>query len=187
MNTNTWNDDEYLLHGILRHDHKVIRHLYRNHLSGLHSFITLQGGSSDLADDIQQDVIIHIYEKVTLGKFVLNPGTKLSTYLFSVGKYMFYKRMRKPFLPEEAIPEPLFEDEDEDVDSKYSDEEVEDALEDLDPICKKILYRVYYDMKSMREIAQELQTISEDNLRKRKYKCMQKIKKILESKNEQHG
>jgi len=187
MTADKWSDDQYLLNAILRRENAAFRHLYRNHLSSLHKFITLHGGSSDTADDIQQEVIIHIYEKVTSGKFVLSPGTKLSTYLFTVGKYMFYKSLRNPVMPEDFIPEPLFEDEDEYMDIGISDEAVANALDILDPDCKKILYRVYYDNRSMREIADEMQTITEDNLRKRKYKCMQKFRKVLIFKNEHHG
>ncbi|MCE2790107.1 MAG: sigma-70 family RNA polymerase sigma factor [Saprospiraceae bacterium] len=180
--------DERLLDGIKSRDDKAIRHLYSNHLSSLHRFIIRNGGTYDLANDIQQDVIIHIYEKVTKGDFILQEGTKLSTYLFTVGKFMFYKWLKKPIPPDEEIDEDFVEEEDEkENESDISDERVANALDAMDPDCKTILYRFYYDRKSMREIAEEIKTISEENLRKRKFKCMQKLKKVLLFKQQPYG
>ena len=82
------------------------------------------------------------------------------------------------FSPEERIIEHIDEFDEE---LQTSNNEIEaivlKALNETDIDCKKILTSYYYDKKSMRDIAEEIGTISEENLRKRKYKCIQKLKK----------
>ena len=121
---------------------------------------------------------------------MLNEGTKLSTYMFAVGKNMWYKKSSREI---RHTPEDLIHGQLEEIDfyssnyPNFLEMEVISALSKSDYDCKAILTMYYYDKKSMREIAENLGTITEENLRKRKYKCIQKLKKVLTDKIKNHG
>lgn len=123
-------------------------------------------------------------------QFQLQENVKLNTYMYAVGKNMWYKKFNnKP----QNLKELTIEDLGEEIDfydhneASVLEDEVVKALQTSDDDCKKILTLYYYDKKSMKEISEAMSTISEENLRKRKYKCIQKLKKVLTDKKLNNG
>lgn len=179
--------DSELISLIKKRDRNAFRYLYLNYTPIIKYFVLKNGGQESDAEEIEQNVIIHLFEKIVAGKFLLNENTKLSTYMYAVGKNMWYKMSgRKVFVFPDEIPDinPIEEDF---VISFEPQNDIEaiviEALQNMDDDCKEILTKYYYENKSMKEISNELGTITEDNVRKRKYKCIQKIKKVIEEKN----
>ena len=185
-----YNDDQILLDAVKHRERSAFVYIYEKHTGAIKNFVKSQGGQDVDAEEIEQNVIIHLYEKVVAGGFVLNEKTKLSTYMYAVGKNMWYKKLSKTkfYIPVDDIPE---DSESLDFYESNPTSEAEDAitkaLDKLDDDCKNILTQYYYDKKSMREIAESMKTITEENLRKRKYKCIQKIKTYLITKINLNG
>ncbi len=185
-----YKNDTELIAAIRRKERKSFEYLYRHKTAVVKNFVLSNGGHLEDAEEIEQNVIIHLYEKIVSGNFELNENTQLSTYLYAVGKNMWYKKLSKAnrTIYDENITEQTenidFYNDDE---SEYLEQEVVNALQNSDDDCKAILTMYYYDKKSMRDIAESLGTISEENLRKRKYKCIQKLKKMLTGKIKSNG
>lgn len=182
--------DSQLIEGIKRRDGEAIKQLYHYHTGAFKTMILNNGGTKTDADDIEQLVIIHLYEKVITSDFKLT--AKLSTYLYSVARNMWLKRASKKNLTlssdDDTLNLPEISEEIEiQIDPKDDEEEIlVKSIANLGDTCKQILTKFYYEKKSMRTISNELPDFTEDNLRKRKYKCMQQLKKIFEQKK-QHG
>jgi len=182
--------DSQLIEGIKRKDGEAFKQLYRYHTGAFKTMILNNGGTKTDADDIEQLVIIHLYEKVITSDFKLT--AKLSTYLYSVARNMWLKRASKKNLTlssdDDTLNLPEISEEIEiQIDPKDDEEEIlVKSIANLGDTCKQILTKFYYKKKSMRTISNELPDFTEDNLRKRKYKCMQQLKKIFEQKK-QHG
>lgn len=186
-----YKSDEYLISALRQRDRSAFKYLYKNYTGPIKHFVKTNGGQDVDAEEIEQNVIVLLYEKITSGNFVLNEGTKLSTYMYAVGKNMWYKKSGRTLtlMGEESIAE-TGEDYDFDgiFESADGDEQIIiSALQNTDHDCKEILTLYYYDNKSMREIAEKMESITEENLRKRKYKCIQKLKKVLTDKIKYHG
>lgn len=186
-----YKSDEYLISALRQRDRSAFKYLYKNYTGPIKHFVKTNGGQDVDAEEIEQNVIVLLYEKIASGNFVLHEGTKLSTYMFAVGKNMWYKKssINNRIKLEDEITE-IAEEFDFDglLDGSNQNEKIIiDALQNSDQDCKEILTLYYYDNKSMREISQNLGTISEENLRKRKYKCIQKLKKVLMDKIKSHG
>jgi len=187
----TYNNDIELIEALKQRDRNAFKYLYKNYTRAIKHFIKTHAGQEVDAEEIEQNVIILLYEKIVSGQFILNEGTKLSTYMFAVGKNMWYKKSGRTvsYKGEESFEETgedfdfdgLFEPANED------EQKVISALKNIDPACKEILTLYYYDNKTMREIAEKMESITEENLRKRKYKCIQKLKKVLTDKIKNHG
>lgn len=184
-------NDEILIPALRNRDRNAFKYLYKNYTGPIKHFVKTNGGQDVDAEEIEQNVIILLYEKITSGSFVLNEGTKLSTYMFAVGKNMWYKKSgtQSKVKYEEEITERGEEfDFDGLLDGLNENEKIIiEALQNSDQDCKEILTMYYYDNKSMREIAEKMESITEENLRKRKYKCIQKLKKVLIDKIKSHG
>jgi len=186
-----YNDDQILISALKQRERVAFKYLYQHYTGTIKHFVKTNGGQNVDAEEIEQNVIIHLYEKIVNNNFVLHEGTKLSTYMFAVGKNMWYKKSGRTvsYKGEESIEETgenfdfdeLFEPANED------EQKVICALKNIDPDCKEILTLYYYDNKTMREIAEKMESITEENLRKRKYKCIQKLKKVLTDKIKNHG
>jgi RNA polymerase sigma factor (sigma-70 family) len=182
--------DEDLLIAIRSRDRDAFIYLYEHITGAIKHFVKTNGGQDVDADEIEQNVIVHLYEKVVEGKFTLHENTKLSTYLFAVGKNMWFKKSSRvmKYSSQEEIMDYV-----DDVDLWFTDDisilenEVVMALSFIDKDCKNILTLYYYDKKSMREISEILGSISEENIRKRKYKCLQKLKRVVVDKINKHG
>ena len=185
-----YNDDQILISALKQRERDAFKYLYQHYTGTIKHFVKTNGGQNVDAEEIEQNVIIHLYEKIVNNNFVLNEGTKLSTYMFAVGKNMWYKKSSREI---RHTPEDLIHGQLEEIDfyssnyPNFLEMEVISALSKSDDDCKAILTMYYYDKKSMREIAENLGTITEENLRKRKYKCIQKLKKVLTDKIKNHG
>ncbi len=175
--------DVELITLIKKRDNNAFRYLYINFTPPIRNFIVLNGGLEEDAEEIEQNVIIHLYEKIVSGKFLLNQDTKLSTYMFAVGKNMWYKSFGNKvlYVRDDMLKNIQTEDDfiinfepQNDLES-----EVITTLQNIDNDCQEILIKYYYENKSMKEISDEMGTITEENVRKRKYKCIQKMKKII--------
>lgn len=175
--------DNEIINLVKKKDREVFKYIYRHITPSVRNIVMNSGGNPEDADEIEQKVIIHLYEKIISGNFKLYENTKLSTYLYSVGKKMWYKiNNSHDFVDEYSeILVGIVENEIDISLTPETDYEIEviNALKKLDNECKEILVKFYYENKSMREISIESGTISEDNVRKRKYKCIQKLKKLL--------
>ena len=186
-----YNNDQQLIAALKDRDRNAFKFLYKNYTGPNKHFVKTNGGQDVDAEEIEQNVIVLLYEKITSGNFMLNEGTKLSTYMYAVGKNMWYKKSGtqiKVKYDDEITERGEEFDFDGLLDGLDQNEKIIiDALQSSDQDCKEILTMYYYDNKSMREISLNLGTISEENLRKRKYKCIQKLKKVLIDKIKSHG
>lgn len=179
------NDNE-LIEAIRNRDREAFKYLYKNYTGAIKQFVIKSGGEEFDAEEIEQEVIILLYEKIVSGKFVLKEGTKLSTYMYAVGKNMYYKMCRKKGIVMNSIdgsfelPESVDIDIDNFLDDpKKNEKEVIGAIEELNQDCRDILTMFYYDKMSMRDISKKMGTISEDNVRKRKFRCLEKLRNVL--------
>lgn len=168
--------------------------LYQYHTKFVYKLVLDNSGNFDDAKDIEQLVIIHLYEKLIQGKFELNEGVKLSSYLYAVAKNIWLKKLTlngktsyvefdefNDLAQEDINIENLF------ITEGPKEKVIIECIELLNNDCQAILTKYYYEEKAMREIAAEIVTISEENLRKRKYKCIQKLKEFYNQKIKVYG
>ena len=181
--------DKDLLILLKEQNNTAFAQLYQYHTVFVHKHVLANSGDAEDAKEVEQLVIIHLYEKLIQGKFELNEGVKLSSYLFAVAKNIWLKKL-------DLKNKQPTEDFDKYVDKGQKDVDIEnlfipegpkettiiECMELLNNDCQSILTKYYYEEKAMREIALEIATISEENLRKRKYKCIQKLKELYNQK-----
>lgn len=175
--------DTAILAGIKDNDRNAFKAIYHDRTKPLRTYIHNNSGDTDDAYDIEQKAIIILYEKVVAGGFELT--AKLSTYLYAVGRNLWYKELksRSQYVTESTYGH-IEIGQEEAVELRLEPKDDEEtkmlaALNQLGEICQKLLRGKFYDNKSDKELSAKLGDLTEENVRKRRYKCLQKVKKIL--------
>ena len=166
-------------------DHSHIETIYNNHRAEFISWIVkLYHCPSDDAGEIYHYAVVTFYENVINNKLkVLECSVK--TYLFAIGrkKYLEKLKSQKKFdqncsestlvnLPEVQKTDALIKEQ------RF--ECVDRALEKLGEPGRTILELYYYHGKSMEEIAGLLHYKNSATAKNLKYKCLLRLKKIVE-------
>lgn len=184
--------DRAIVDGIRANDQKVYFELYASRTGALRNFVANNNGSVPDADEIEQKAIVVLFEKVLDGSFELTDNAKLSTYLFAVGRNLWLKTLNKRKSTDSVITDQIPDNGDE-VD--YGDFEAKDqqelllieALNEMQPICVTLIRAQYYQKVSDKDLAEKHVELNLGNIRKRRYKCIQKLKSIFLSKNNSNG
>ena len=174
-------NDKTLIRRIQENDRTVLGDVYAKFRKMVISHIKNHGGSNEEAEDIYQESIIVFWQNVSSGKFELT--AKISTYLVAVAKNKWMVELRKrKFNITEDPPENTQNDDplilDEMIENEDS-EKIRTALDQIQPVCKKLLILFYFEERSMEEIAQILQFANPNVAKSKKYQCKDALKKML--------
>ncbi len=165
-------------------DEKEIERLYNSYRDQFVSWaIKTFNCDRDEAVEVYQQAIVIFYENVRSGKLD-SIESNCKTYLFAIGKNKFYERLRElsrqnPLESTVMKSELQFEEEKFD----HSEEKlraVEEGLNKLGSPCREILIKYYYNKNSMEEIASLMDYKNGSTVKNLKYKCLQRLKKILQ-------
>lgn len=165
--------DAKYLDGIRSGDTVILREIYRNYYPSIQRLIRTNNGSDEDAQDIFQEAIIIVFNKLQKGDMRLSSSFK--TFLYAICRNLWMNALKKRSRRQTAL-------DNEPADNDVSDEII-DEIEKRDRIrlyqkhfanmgeqCQKIL-RLYLEGHSMRQIAAEIGTESEEYVKTKKYKC----------------
>ncbi len=177
--------DEKKIEELRRGNHSVFKHFYKHYPMVEHMVLNNSGTKED-AKDIFQNALIVFYKKALEPNFKLK--AKISTYLFSVSKRLWMRKLRKEKphstvsitndhdlkllheshikLVSKAPPTPLHE---------Y----ILKKLDELGEPCKSIIVMHEYQKFKMHVIAEKLGYANEHTTRQQKYKCLLKLRKMI--------
>lgn len=180
------NTEQELLILLSKGDRQATEQVYKHHGKVITAWIQNHGGSSSDAADILQEAMVVLYEKSQHEDFRLT--CKIGTYLFAIGKHLWYKKLQKQQRQPGILPESAGDD---DTDWAYEEdiktheerelhyEQLNNALEQIGEPCRSLLKAFYHKDKSMQEIAQEFGYTNPDNAKTQKYKCLNRLRKIF--------
>ena len=171
-----------LLRGLAKNDRTAIETIYKDNFKMVQALIVKNNGSTDDAQDIFQEAMIVLYEKVKSGSFELN--CLLRTFLYSVCRRLWLKKLSQQsrFL--------IIEDKENDLVSVESDIEdherqnteftiLEKAINSMGEPCKSLLEAFYMQKRSMQDISASFGYTNADNAKNQKYKCLMRLKKMF--------
>lgn len=161
---------------------KALDHVYLNYQEEFLIFSKKFNVSDEDARDAYQDSVIAFYENVKNGR-LSELNSTIKTYLFSIGKYSIYNKIKKgnktitldkahlTKLDLEAI------DQHPEENGKMSD--MRKAMEQLGDRCKEILDLFYYHSYTIEAIMYELGYKNENVVRSHKSRCLKNLKEII--------
>lgn len=178
-----YSEDEILKAIRSGNDRNVLKHLYKVHFPKVKKYIMNHSGDSDTAFDVFQDSIVVFYKYVKENKF--NPAHETGAFIFSVSKNIWLNKIQKDkrivTLPEYAE----FKDDNQNIVdqliTREREEIVSGVLSQLGSTCQKLLqYSIFYKLRNA-EICEKMGFSTENAVKTRKYKCMQKLISIVEN------
>jgi RNA polymerase sigma factor (sigma-70 family) len=185
----TEHQEQELLEGLARNDHRSVETIYKENYSIVQAFVIQNSGTYDDARDIFQEAMVVLYEKSKKPEFSLT--CQIRTYLYSVCRRLWLKRLQqasKFYQPVEGLEELVpVEEEIEEKEKQDNDFVLMDtAMKSLGEPCKSLLEAFYIQKKNMVDIAEEFGYTNSDNAKNQKYKCLMRLKKLFFAQYKQH-
>lgn len=152
---------------------------YKN---GFLLFANQYGLPAEVILDVYQDAVVALCENAKKG-LIDNLQCTIKTYLFSVGKFMIFKQLKKKsnvaFNEELDLDMPVvWESYDEEANLEHL-LRMRAALDKLDEPCKSILSLFYFEEKKLDEMLELLNYKNKDVLKSQKSRCLKKLKEML--------
>ena len=175
--------DEAIVEGLRLRSDYIINFIYREYFPLIKFLITENGGSEEDAEDIFQDGIIIIYNKINLNQLILTSSFK--TFLYSVCRNLWLQKLNKRkaiFDRLSDVEEYLEVPEDVLTEATYTEVELHRIIQlhflSLTEDCQKVL-RLFTKNVSIREIAEIMGFKTENYAKTRKYLCKEELKKRI--------
>lgn len=176
------NDDAKILDLMKQGDEEALVIVYKQNRKAVSSYVMRNNGSDDDAEDVLQESVIILWERVHAGRFEYT--AKLSTFIFAVAKNVWSrKRMRKQREPATEFDHDSFgslerSQLDEMIESERSNS-IAHAMEKLGDPCKTLLMLYYWEEKSQEDIAVQMGFANAATVKSKKYTCKKMLEKIL--------
>lgn len=162
----------------------ALRIIYIDNKEKASSFVLRNQGNEDEAKDVFQEAMIAFYENVRDGKF--KGESAIGTYLYSITKFKWLNQIKKDKIREghheKAGMESFQESPLTDLIDGERKQGVLQVLDQLGEVCKQLLVENLYHNASMKEIAENGSFSSEQIVRNKKYKCLQRLKELIRAK-----
>ncbi len=174
--------DARILDLIRRGDEEGLVLLYEANRRMVSAFIGRNNGNSQDADDVLQEAVVILWEKVRGGHF--EARAKLSTFIYATVRNLWLRRLAQM---RREIPTELDADRSEDPDPTPLEEAIQseearrvhDALDRLGEPCKSLLVLFYWDELTMEDIATRLGFANADTAKSKKYQCKKALERLL--------
>ena len=162
-------------------DRQTFKDLYSDNFQWIARSIMEQGGDKQIARDVFQSALMILLERIKSDEFRLTCSA--GTYLNSVSVNI-WKNLRKSLAERtihfevnafsESFHETLYFEE---IPGDY--EKVAAVLEQLGDPCKSLLENFYFNQLSWDAIAEKLGYSNAGSARNQKYKCIERIRKMM--------
>lgn len=176
-----------LVHAIKTNNSVALKSLYTSNYYKIESLVIRNNGTKDHAKDIYQEAFIIVWKNIKNDSFVPQNETALQGYLYQIAKNKWMDVLRSStykktkLIPHEAVFTDKFEEQNHEEEQdifRHKLKQAMDAFKLLGNPCKELLTTFYFEKKSLREIADELQ-IEETTARNKKYRCMEKLREMV--------
>lgn|SRR5690606_15072273 len=170
-------NDSEVLAKITRGDESALDYLYKKYYRMMVKLVVSNNGSEEEAKDIYQDALIVLWQKAIGGNFTLT--SKISTYLYSICLNLWRKELeRKSKLSNEEKDEAEWMEDDKQERIKI----INECINALGETCRKVLSYYYFDGMTMSDIAEKMNFANPDTAKTKKYKCKQRLDKLIKTK-----
>ncbi|QSW87216.1 MULTISPECIES: sigma-70 family RNA polymerase sigma factor [Flavobacterium] len=175
--------DNDLLKELKTGESKSYRLLYKFYFPSVASYIKQNNGNIEDAEDIFQEAIMVLFQKVKEPQFVLT--SSLKTYLYAISKNLWLKKLRdtriKIIDDEQSLSDykkevTFLETESENL----REEKLENWLQKITSHCQNIIRALFFYEVPMQHLMVKMGWKNPHSASNQKHKCIQQIKKVKE-------
>ncbi|MBI5473479.1 MAG: sigma-70 family RNA polymerase sigma factor [Ignavibacteriae bacterium] len=179
------NNDSKILSLIRSEDDEGLVMLYEANRKPIRAYISRNNGTEDDADDLLQEALIVLWERVRSNRYQYT--ARLSTFIYATVKNMWLRRLARLRRESPAEVEEMTGriESASALDIMIESEEanlIHKALAELGEPCKTLLILYYWEEQSMEEIAEALHLANADTAKSKKYQCKKALHQLLKQK-----
>ena len=171
---------------VKRNPNRALQIIYIDHRIGCINWISSKFRiMPEDARDIFQSAVVVMYENVMTDK-ITNKQANLRSYLIGICNNLSHAWLRREKKHSSSLPMPIlvdymFEDLDGQEAKKEQFKLCKKCMSNLGSPCKEIVTMFYFEGKTMQEIMDILDYKNVQTVKSQKYKCMQRLKKLMAS------
>lgn len=156
--------------------------LYEKYFPRVRKFILSNKGKIEDAEDVFQDSLLILYEKLYAENF--QTYTCLGNYISGIAKNLWLKKLNnRNFYLE--ISENFYSENMEEINQAIEDErnywvKLEDYMKKNSDHCQNLVHDIFFKYKKIEEIQAKYKYTTKHNAQNQKHKCVEQIKKIKE-------
>ncbi|WP_235295370.1 RNA polymerase sigma factor [Portibacter lacus] len=182
MNRSRYNNLEDFKSALQQKGIVVLDEIYLEYKAEFFLFAKKYNMSNEDLCDVYQDTIIAFYENVINGKLT-ELSSSLKTYIFSIGKYGIYNKIKKESklisLEKEQLANLDLSAVKLDFSTNKKSDMIRLAMEKLGGRCKRMLILFYYHSYSIEALMQEFKYKNENVVRSHKSRCLKNLKTLV--------
>ena len=174
--------DEQVIDNIRNGEQKMLVFLYKRNFESIKRYILQNSGNIADAEDILQDTLVVLWQKVQEDGFTLT--AKLDTFLFSISKNLWLRQLRKhgrmssyDFTEDNAIDMQDYNKPVEEENDKVA--VLAQYMSKLGDTCKQLLSLFYFEQWDMEKIAEKMSFANADTAKAKKYQCKKKLEEMI--------
>jgi len=184
-----FNSDARILDGIRHGDESALVSLYEANRRPVTALVMNNNGTSDDADDVLQEALIVLWERVRSGRY--EHSAAIGTFLYATARNIWLRHLARTRRerPADLADDPAVSDDPSPLDAVVSDEQtasVRAALDRLGEPCRSLLVLFYWEEASMEEIARRLGMANAATAKSKKYQCKEQLKRLIDRTTDGH-
>ena len=156
--------------------------MYKNYFGMVIRFVINNNGTTNDAEDIFQDTMLILVEKLRKDNFVLTASLK--TYTMAISKNLWFKKLRTSSRQTEFtnLHDNKFHQEINYFiyqEKSYWDK-LQNYLANISEHCNRLIHDIFFKNKSIEQIQQKYRYSTKHNAQNQKHKCIEQIRKVKE-------
>lgn len=168
-------------------NNKAFGLLYTSYFQVVSQFVIKNSGQLSDAEDVFQDTMIVLVEKLRKDNFLLTASLK--TYIVAIAKNLWFKRLRdkhKEIELSELYDEKFLENINQSIEEERSyRDKLQNYLHKITKHCKGLIHDMFFKEKKIEEIQKEYGYSTKHNAQNQKHKCIEQIRKVKEKEEKQ--
>ncbi|RRB02878.1 RNA polymerase sigma factor [Larkinella rosea] len=177
--------EDSLLESLRAGDTSAYEWVYKKYYPSIARFVQQNKGNEGDAEDIFQESVLVLYQKITAPDFRLT--STLKTFLFSIAKHSWLKKLRDeklvPISEEQLI---LIQDTQDFVSDDASPEEGQHErlnawMARITGHCQRVIKSIYFSHEPMDNLMVTMGWKNRHTAVNQKYKCIQQLKRVSEA------
>jgi len=173
--------EQSILERVRQRDEATLAGIYKEVYPMVLKYITLNSGSKEDAQDIFQDAFYLLIKKSEQADFMLT--SQVSTFLVGISRNLWLKKITQKGIDKSVYQAEIHIDESSETELEEQNlarvRHMNFALTNLGEPCKTILVNYYFLKQTMQEIAATFHYTNAENAKNQKYKCLQRLKKLV--------
>ena len=154
--------------------------LYKEYYPMVKYFVLRNNGSEYDSEDIFQETMMVLVEKLRQDDFVLTASLK--TYVMAIAKNLWFKKLRTVYSETEYTEEyndKFFEEINAAIENEktYKDK-LQGYIHQISNHCQGLIHDIFFKEKNIEQIQKEYGYSSRHNAQNQKHKCVEQIRKV---------